>query len=137
MLTSLGIWVPVSRWSSNLWPENRTKIQKKLLYDVQKINKLWNRGSEKFLIIDFCTATNAVKFCFSSVSYLNKLPSLHSIYLVLLVAILLPWFWVLTASPCNIWVSCGKAKSIEGCTNHTSSNANVERNQLQGRQVIR
>lgn len=51
-------------------------------------------------------------------------------YLVLLVSVFLPWFWVVFTSPCNIWVACGKSQSVVNSSKHANSNANVERNQL-------
>ena len=51
-------------------------------------------------------------------------------HLVLLVAVFLPWFWVLSASPCDVWVSGGQTKGIEQSSQHTSANANVQWNQL-------
>jgi hypothetical protein len=42
----------------------------------------------------------------------------------------LPWFWVFTASPGDVWVSGGQTEGVEAGTEHTSTDAHVERNQL-------
>lgn len=52
------------------------------------------------------------------------------IYLVLLVSILLPWFRIRCAIPCDIRISGSQAQSVVSCTNHASSNANIQWDEL-------
>lgn len=51
-------------------------------------------------------------------------------YLVLLVAICFPWFWVALTAPCDIGVAGGKTQSVEQSSGHSNSDTNVQRDQL-------